>query len=70
MTLSKADLMKDFDWAYAYEGIARANALARNRDEALKYIRLAQERGQAIRNDEDRSIFLGDFNGGNWHGLK
>ncbi|MEW6718144.1 MAG: hypothetical protein AB1345_11665 [Chloroflexota bacterium] len=64
------DLMKDFDWAYAYEGIARANALAGNRNEALKYIQLAEERGQAIHNDEDKNIFLGDFNGGNWYGLK
>ena len=65
-----AGLMKDFDIAYAYEGIARANALAGNRDEALKYIQLAEEGGQAISNDEDKSIFLGDFNSGNWHGLR
>jgi tetratricopeptide (TPR) repeat protein len=65
-----ADRMKDFDRAYAYESVARANALAGNREEALKYIQLAQESGQAIGNDEDKSIFLGDFNGGNWHGLR
>ena len=65
-----ADSMKDFDWAYAYESIARANALAGNRVEALKYIQLAQESGQAIGNDDDKSIFLGDFSGGNWHGLR
>ena len=70
LTNESADLIKDFDSAYAYEGIARANALARNRDEALKYIQLAEESGQAISNDEDKSIFLGDFNGGNWHGLR
>ena len=70
LTNEFADSMKDFDWAYAYEGVARANALAGNRDEALKYIQLAQESGQAISNDEDQSIFLGDFNGGNWHGLR
>ena len=63
-------LMKDFDLAYAYEGVARANALAGNRDEALKFIRLAEEAGRGISDEEDRSIFLGDFNGGNWHGLK
>jgi tetratricopeptide (TPR) repeat protein len=70
LTNEFADLMKDFDSAYAYEGIARANALVGNRDEALKYIQLAEESGQAISNDEDKSIFLGDFNGGNWHGLR
>jgi tetratricopeptide (TPR) repeat protein len=70
LTNEFADLMKDFDWAYAYEGIARANALAGNRDEALRYIQRADEIGQAISDDEDKSIFLGDFNGGNWHGLR
>lgn len=70
LTNEFADLMKDFDWAYAYEGIARANALAGNRDEALRYIQRADEIGQAISNDEDKSIFLGDFNGDNWHGLR
>jgi len=65
-----ADLMKDFDRAYAFESVARANALAGNREEGLKYIQLAQESGQVISNDEDKNIFLGDFNGGNWHGLR
>jgi len=64
------ELMKDFDRAYAYEALARANALAGNREEALKFIKLAEQRGQAIENDEDRRIFLGDFNGGNWHGVR
>lgn len=70
LTNEFADSMKDFDWAYAYEGVARANALAGNRGEALKYMQRAEETGQAISNDEDKSIFLGDLNGGNWHGLR
>lgn len=70
LTNEFADLMKDFDWAYAYEGVARANALAGNRDEALKYLRRADELGKAIDDNEDLSIFLSDFNGGNWHGLR
>jgi tetratricopeptide (TPR) repeat protein len=70
LTNEFADLMKDFDWAYAYEGLARAHALAGHRDEALKYLQRAAELGQAIANDEDRNIFMGDFNGGNWRGLR
>jgi tetratricopeptide (TPR) repeat protein len=70
LTNEYAGQMKDFDWAFAYEGVARAHALAGNREEALKYIKLAEESGQAISNDEDRSVFMGDFNGGNWHGVK
>ena len=70
LTNQFASLMKDFDWAYAYEGIARANALAGNRNEALRYIQRADEIGHAISDDEDKNIFFGDFNGGNWHGMR
>jgi len=65
-----ADLMQDFDRAYAYETVARANALAGNRAQALEYIQLAQESGQAISDEQSKAIFMGDFEGGNWHGLK
>ena len=70
LTLEFPGQMKDFDWAYAYEGVGRANALAGKREEAEKYIRLAEEKGRAIQNDEDRSIFMGDFDGGDWHGMR
>jgi hypothetical protein len=65
-----ADLMQDFDWAYAYEGLARAHALAGNRKEAREYIQLAEESGEAISNQQDKAIFLADFGGGDWHGLR
>ncbi len=64
------DLMMDFDWTYAYEGVARANALAVNREEAMEFIRPAEEASQAISNDEDRNRFFSDFNSGNWYGLR
>ena len=70
LTNEYAGLMKDFDTAYACEVVARANALAGNRAEALKYMQLAEESGRVISDDEDKNIFLGDFNGGNWHGLR
>ena len=70
LTKEYGELMKDFDQAYAYEGVARADALAGNREAALKYIKLAEESGQGISNPEDKNIFTGDFNGGNWHGLR
>jgi hypothetical protein len=50
--------------------MARANALAGNRGEELRYIQRADEAGQEIGNAEDRSIFIGDFHGGIWHGLR
>ena len=64
------DLMEDFDWAYAYEGLARAYALDGRPDEARQFLQLAEEKGKSIQNEEDQSIFLGDFNGGNWYGVK
>jgi hypothetical protein len=70
LTREFADLMKDFDLAYAYEAVARANALAGNRDEAARYLQLARESGQAIADSEDKSTFLGDFEGGDWHGFQ
>ena len=70
LTSEFADLMQDFDRAYAYEGLARAHALAGNRNSALEYRKLAQDSGVAIQNEEDRDIFMGDFDSGNWYGLK
>jgi hypothetical protein len=70
LTNQHADLMMDFDRAYAYEAVARANALAGNQDEALQYLQLAEASGRTILNEEDKNIFLADFNGGDWHGLK
>lgn len=70
LTTQYADLMKDFDLAFAYEGMGRACALAGKREDALHYIQRAEEAGQAIADPEDKVIFVDDFKGGNWYGLK
>lgn len=70
LTEEYADSMEDFDWAFAYECIARANAIAGNRDTALKYIALAEDAGQAIADEESKKIFLDDFGGGDWKDLR
>ena len=70
LTRQHSDLMHDFDWAYAYEGVARAHAVAGNRDEALRHIELAQKAGEAIKEEENRRIFVADFNGGNWNQMR
>jgi hypothetical protein len=62
--------MKDFDVAYAYEGLARANALAGKVEEAKNWYAMAQRAGKAIVDEEDRDIFMGDFENGNWYDLK
>jgi hypothetical protein len=64
------DLMEDFDRAYAFEGVARAHAVAGNADEARKYIELAQEAGKEIADEESKKLFIGDLEAGDWKGHK
>ena len=70
LTEQHADLLEDFDQAYAYEALARANAVAGNQAEARKYLGLAEEAGQAIADEESKKFFVGDLNSGDWHGLR
>ena len=62
--------MKDFDVAYAFEGLARAHAMTGEHKLAEEFLVLAEQAGNAIANDEDRSIFMSDFDSGNWYGLR
>jgi hypothetical protein len=70
LTEQHKDLFADFDFAFAYECMARAQALAGNQVEALKYRDIADKAGAIIKDEEDRQIFFDDFNGGDWYGLK
>lgn len=70
LTRVHADLMSDFDLAYAHEGLARAYAVAGQHEQAKEHLRLAKQAGQAIADKESKKIFLGDLYSGNWGGLK
>jgi len=70
LTEQYKDHLSDFDFAYAHECMARAQALAGNETEAQKYIALADKAGAAIKDEEDREIFMGDFNSGEWYGVR
>jgi tetratricopeptide (TPR) repeat protein len=70
LTEQHKNLLADFDFAFAYECMARAQALAGNRAEALKYWDMADKAGEIIKDKEDRQIFFDDFNGGDWYGFK
>lgn len=70
LTQEHADLMEDFDRAYAQEALARANAVAGNRAEALSHLQLAEEAGQAIADEDSKKLFVGDLGDGDWHGVK
>jgi tetratricopeptide (TPR) repeat protein len=69
LTEAHKNQMEDFDIAYAYEGMARANALSGNREVAKKYLELAESAGDEISNAESKNIFVSDLNSGPWHGI-
>ncbi len=60
----------DFDLAYAYEAVARAAAANSKQADYEKYVALAQTAGEQIKDAEDKSIFVGDFEAGPWYDLK
>jgi hypothetical protein len=70
LTEEHAGLVEDFDRAYAFEGLARAHAVAGNQAEAREYLELAQNAGKAIADEESRKFFVGDLAGGNWYRIK
>jgi hypothetical protein len=70
LTNEHEDLMEDFDHAFANEAVARAYALIGDEEKVGKYIILADKAGQAISDDESRTIFYGDFDGGEWYGYR
>jgi hypothetical protein len=70
LTEQHKDQLSDFDFAFAYECMARAQALAGNQVQAQKYIAMADKAGAAIKDEEDRQIFFDDFNGGDWYGVR
>ncbi len=51
----------DFDIAFAYEAMARAYAVAREKSEREKYIKLAKAAGEDIKGIEDKDYFFGDL---------
>jgi len=70
LTEQYKDQLSDFDFAFANECMARAQALAGNQAEAQKYIGMADKAGTTIKDEEDRQIFIDDFNGGEWYGAR
>jgi hypothetical protein len=66
LTDQHAAEMKDFDRAYAFEALARANAVAGDLEAATQYRKQARDAGDAIADQETRTYFDGDLAGGNW----
>ena len=61
--------VEDWDFAFAYEAIARALAGLGKRRDARKQRRVAAERGAAIKDEGDRTAFLEEFAREPWFGM-
>lgn len=70
LALTDEHKLVDFDLAYAYEAMARANAAAGNASDAKKYLDFAQAAAQEIKEEEDRKLFSSDLETGPWYGIK
>ena len=51
----------DWDLAYAYEALARAHAVAGDRDEAGRWLERARLASADVTEDDDRDLLLGDL---------
>ena len=70
LKLTEENDIGDFDLAFAYEGMARAAALSKNKADFTKYYKLAEEAAKKIKDKGDRDYFLGELEKGPWFGIK
>jgi len=69
LTTENRSEMKDFDLAYAEEGLARVFALQGDSEKAKQHHKMAEEEGGKIADPEDKQIFEGDFKAEPWFGM-
>lgn len=70
LVLTNGETMQDFDRYFAVECMARAYALAGNRNEFANYAGLAEEALGKIQDPEDKAVSVKDFQTGPWFGMK
>ncbi len=51
----------DFDIAFAYEAMARANSVLNRKDECVEYLELAKKVGAEIEDEGNRNYFFGEL---------
>jgi len=61
LDICKEHNIGDFDIAFAYEAMARAHAVAGDKSDCEKYIKLAKEAGEQIKKKEDKDLFFNDL---------
>ena len=62
--------MQDFDFAFAYEAVARAHAVAGERADAERFLQKAKEAGEKIQEADDRETFFAELKSGDWNGIR
>ena len=68
--LTNEQNLKDFDLAYSYEALARANAALGNKKECVKWLEKAQEASTRIQSEEDKKYFISDLESAPWFDCK
>lgn len=66
---SNADQHADWDWAFAYDALARAHAASGDKKQATIVKMQARECGNKIAEAEDKAYFDKWHRAGNWHEL-
>lgn len=66
LKITQDNNIEDFDLAFAHEALARASALAGNKKDYEKHLKLATEAGEKIKDKGDRDYFFEDLNAGKW----
>jgi len=61
LEICEANKIGDFDIAFAYEAMARAHAVAGEKSQCEKYLRLAKEAGEQIKDKENRDYFFSEL---------
>jgi hypothetical protein len=61
LEICKENNIGDWDIAFAYEAMARAYVVAGEKTESEKYIKLAKEAGEQIKEKEDKDLFINDL---------
>ena len=67
----KIDVAGLITHSFPLERTAEAfDLVAGNRDDALRYLKLAEAAGETIADEESKKFFVGDLADGDWHGVK
>lgn len=61
LSICKENDIGDFDIAFAYEAMARANAVAGEQTEAEKYVQLGKEAGEQIAEKGNKDYFFSEL---------